>query len=106
MYIKNQSFSDEDTLLEMIFDFALGEATEHITTITNGITAEMLESKELQAHLVTLEEEDRLALEDEILQENLARALMNDFTSFKVQDAKLYGVADSKETLLYSVDLH
>jgi len=105
MFIKNLTFSDEDTLLEMIFDFALGEATSHVSGIINGINAEMLESKELQAHLATLEEEDRLALEDDILQENLAKALMRDFELFEVKDAKLYGVNAGNETLLYSISL-
>ncbi|RYE26009.1 MAG: hypothetical protein EOP51_01930 [Sphingobacteriales bacterium] len=106
MYIKNQVFKDEDTLLEMLFDFALGEPGQIISDLLQQIEAAMKGDAALQEHLKSLEEEYMLELEDDIRQENLSRGLMQLFTSFKVQSAHLYGINEESETLLYSVDLH
>ena len=106
MFIKNQVFKDEDTLLEMLFDFALGEPGAIINDLLNQIEAAMKGDAVLQEHLKGMEEEDMLELEDDIRQENLSRALMQLFQSFKVQSAHLYGINEEGEMLLYSVDLH
>lgn len=106
MYIKNQVFKDEDTLLEMLFDFGLGEPGPLITDLLKQIDEAMKADAALQEHLKAMEEEDMLELENDIQQENLTRALMQLFSSFKVHSARLYGINDEGETLLYSVDLH
>ena len=106
MFIKNQVFKDEDTLLEMLFDFGLGEPSPLISDLLQQIDAAMKGDADLQEHLKGMEEEDMLELESDIQQENLSRALMQLFQSFKVQSAHLYGINDEGETVLYSVDLH
>ena len=47
MYIQNQKFKDEETLLEQLFDFALGEATPEVAammqaTVTAGLLSKMV----------------------------------------------------------------
>ncbi len=106
MFIKNQVFKDADTLLEMLFDFGLGEPAPLISDLLKQIEDAMKGDAALQEHLKSMEEEDMLELEDDIRQENLSRALMQLFTSFKVHQARLYGINEDGETLLYSVDLH
>ena len=41
MYIKNQVFKDEDTLMEMLFDFSLGTPSAMIQTLKAGIEGMM-----------------------------------------------------------------
>lgn len=106
MFIKNQVFKDEDTLLEMLFDFGLGEPSPLISDLLQQIDAAMKGDATLQQHLKGMEEEDMLELENDIQQENLSRALMQLFHSFKVHNARFYGINEEGETLLYSVDLH
>lgn len=105
MYIKNQVFKDEETLLEMIFDFSLGEHTSVISELIRDIQKELEGNTAYQEYRNTLEEEDRLELEAEEQDIRLAEALMERFDTFKTANQKLYGTKDGKETLLYFVDL-
>ncbi len=106
MYIKNQTFKDEETLLELLFDFSLGDASELIEQLKAAIEKE-LEANEAykEYHASITDEEDRLELEVEERAIRLAEALMQRFTSFKVSKQMLYGVNAQEEVLLYGIDM-
>ncbi|XZF14992.1 hypothetical protein ACTHGU_02570 [Chitinophagaceae bacterium MMS25-I14] len=107
MFIKNQTFKDEDTLLEVLFDFGLGEATPFIQTLVTGIDADLLQNDAYQQYYNSLtDEEDQMELYAEEKDLRLAELLMEQFESFAVQSSKLYGVKGSERTLLYEVNLH
>lgn len=106
MFIKNQTFKDEDTLMEMLFDFSLGEPTVFIKEHLAAIEKELESNTAYQNYRQTLEEEeDRLELEAEERYIRLAEALMQEFDVFKVFSQKLFGVKNDRETLLYEIDL-
>ncbi len=106
MYIKNQEFKDEDTLMEMLFDFSLGEASPLIEELKQQIERDLEENQAFQDYKKTLtDEEDLLELETEERYIRLAETLMERFDLFKVFKQKMYGVKDGAETLLYEMDL-
>ncbi len=105
MFIKNQEFSDEETLLEAIFDFSLGEASAYILQLKSIIQSELKGNKVFQEYRATLDEESREALDDEEMEIRLAEKLMVKFHNFKIYKQQLFGIKDDQETLLYSIDL-
>lgn len=106
MYIANQQFDSEEQLLENLFDFSLGEATESIKKMISEIDAELLAHKEFQAYRATLsDEEDIEELDHEERQIRLAERLLAMYTSFEVLNSKLFGIKNETKTLLYSIDL-
>ena len=106
MFIANQTFKDEDTLLEMLFDFSLGDATSMILELQKKIERDLEQNEAYEQYRSTLtNEEDRLELETEERYIRLAEALMQQFDSFKVKQKMLFGLKDGRETLLYSIDL-
>lgn len=105
MYIKNQQFKDTDTLLEVLFDFEIGEPSTMMQSIITEVDAAQESNKDLNEYAGTLPEEDGMELIDDWKRERVVHILTNNYTSFKVQDAKLYGKNDSAEDLLYSIDL-
>ncbi len=107
MYIKNQTFSDEDTLFETLFDFELGDASPYTRVLQAEIEKEIAADTAYQALLAEqADEEDRMELEDEERRERLAVVLQERFRSFKVAQKKFYGVSESgEETLLWEIDL-
>lgn len=106
MFVKNQSFSDEATLLEALFDFALGKATLMILGLQKGIELELEKNEEYQKYKASLtDEEDILELEAEEKEIRLAEALLKEFDFFTIRDQKLYGVKGLGEALLYQIDL-
>jgi len=106
MYIKNQTFRDEDTLMEMLFDFSLGNPAPVIKALTEEIDGELENNETYKSYLQTLtDEEDRLELETEERLIRLAEKLISSFDHFTTRQQKLYGVKNEQETLLYEVDL-
>lgn len=106
MFIKNQTFKDEETLLEMLFDFNLGQPS----TLIEGMIAEI--DKELErntayiAYYASLQDaDDKAELYTEERDLRLAENLMALFDSFSVQSAHLYGVKGGEQSLLYTMDL-
>lgn len=107
MFIKNQSFKDEETLMEMLFDFAIGQPS----AFTEKMIAEI--DKELEGNAAYIEyynslqdPDDRVELYTEERDMRLAERLMTMFDSFAVNSACLYGIAGADQTLLYEVNLH
>jgi hypothetical protein len=105
MYIKNQTFKDEDTLMEMLFDFSLGVPSPMVGDLIKKIVEELEHNEEYTKYRSTLEEEDRLELEAEEKDLRLAEILMERFDSFAVDKQSLYGLSNSERALLYSIDL-
>ena len=107
MFIKDHSFSDEDTLLEMLFDFSLGQPAAFVQQLMAGIANDLEQNvpyKEYMASLAT--EEDRDELRDEEGRLQLAEKLMRLFDSFGVEKQKLYGINDNGKELLYEIDIY
>ncbi len=105
MYIKNQQFKDADTLMEVLFDFEIGDPSAKMHAVITEVENAQAENEELKAQAATMEEEDALELLDDWKRERIIHILLNSYSSFKVHDAKLYGKIDSFEDLLYSIDL-
>lgn len=107
MFIKNQVFKDEDTLLEMLFDFNLGTASPLIGNMYADIDKGLEENTAYTTYRDSLQDEDdRLELFTEERDLRLAEQLMQMFDSFQVSDRKLFGLKDKEKTLLFEVDLH
>ena len=110
MYIKNHSFNDEDTLLEMLFDFGLGDASALIQQLVAEIDKELEENEAYVSYrnsLKTEDDKDELYIEERDLR--LAEQLMNTFDKFQVEGgkntAKLFGINKEERTLLFSMEL-
>lgn len=107
MFIPNQKFSDETTLMETLFDFSLGTPSALIEQMIADINDDLKENTAYQEYYESLQEEDdRTELYVEERDMRLAEKLMEMFTSFAVKNTKLYGVKGNDEQLLYSIDLH
>ncbi len=106
MYIKNQIFQDEDTLLEMLFDFSLGEASNLIKELKKTIEHDLEVNTTYQQYVSSLQdEEEKMELETDERNIRLAELLMAQFDSFKVRDKKFYGVKENMETQLFEMDI-
>lgn len=106
MFIKNRTFKDEDTLLEVLFDFDLGAPSAIINEKRETIELELKDHKAYHDYIASLtDEEDRLEVATEERYIRLAESLMEDYESFRVADRKLYGINKSTEDLLYEIDL-
>lgn len=107
MYIQNQTFSDEETLLEQLFDFGLGEASADVNTMMQAIDQEVLSNKAFQDYRNTLtDEEDIMELDDEERRIRLAEKLMALYQSFVVEKNQLFGVQAAQKVLLFELDLY
>ncbi len=107
MFIKNQSFKDEETLLEQLFDFSLGQPATAIQQIITEIDKEVLANEAFQKYRATLtDEEDILELDAEERNIRLGEQLMEIYSSFLVSDNKLFGIKDNEQILLYELDLY
>ncbi len=101
MFIKNQTFQDEDTLLEILFDFDLGTSTEIINQKRLQIEEDLKENKAYHDFVASIpDEEERLEVATEERYIRLAEALMEDYESFKTVHGKLYGVKGEIADLL------
>lgn len=106
MYIKDQVFKDEDTLLEMLFDFSLGEASSLVGGLKEAIERELQQNEAYMTYHNSLtDEEDRLELETEEQMIRLAEALMARFDTFQVKKQKLFGIKGTEQELLFEIDL-
>jgi|GEM_PF-686432 len=105
MYIKNQEFKDTDTLLEVLFDFEIGDPSIKMQAFIAEVDAALQNNKELNDQAAAMDEEEGMELLDDWKRERVIHILTNNYTSFKVHSAKLYGINESIEDLLYSIDL-
>ena len=106
MYIKNQVFKDEETLQEMLFDFSLGDPSAFMQALIAETDKELAANEKFTAYMNSLQDEDdrsELYIEERDL--ILSEKLMAMYDQFEVNKAKLYGVKDGKQELLYQIDL-
>jgi hypothetical protein len=107
MYIQNQSFSDEETLIEQLFDFGIGTASTDITTMVAEIDLEVRNNVAYQEYRATIsDEEEVMELDDDERRLKLAERLMQLYERFVVEKNQLFGVKENVQTLLYSMDLY
>ena len=107
MYIQNQAFSNEETLIEQLFDFEIGEATAAVKSMIGSIHTDVLNDTAFQEYRSSLtDEEEIMELDDDERRLRLAEQLMKMYDSFLVEKNQLFGVKDDKNTLLYTVDLY
>jgi hypothetical protein len=107
MYIQTHTFSDEETLLEQLFDFGLGEASPEVKAMMHAIDQEVLSNTAFQDYRKTLtDEEDIMELDDEERRIRLAEKLMALYHSFVVEKNQLFGVQAAQKVLLFELDLY
>ena len=106
MYIKNQVFKDEETLLEMLFDFSLGTRSGYMAEIAATVDKGLEQNDKYLEYISTLQDADeRVEVYEGERDIRLAEILMERFEAFEVKSAKLYGVKDKERTLLFEIDM-
>lgn len=107
MYIKNQKFNDEETLLEMLFDFGIGEPSALINSMVAEIDKELESNAAYKQYYNELDDaDDRAELYTEERDLRLAERLMHEYDSFEVFAAKLFALKGNQRVLLYTLSLH
>lgn len=100
MFIRNNSFSDFDTLLETIYDFDLGEHEAILKAVIDTVNNDIETNKELQDHIKGIDREDALELVDDIRLEQVAKRLATMYDSFEIYSACFYGIKSNEKELL------
>ncbi|MBS1587082.1 MAG: hypothetical protein JSS82_16230 [Bacteroidetes bacterium] len=107
MHVKNQKFKDEETLLEMLFDFGIGEPSPLINSMVVEIEKELEGNAAYKQYYSELTDaDDRAELYTEERDLRLAEQLIEKFDSFEVFAAKLFAIKGGERTLLYTLNLH
>lgn len=107
MYIQNQEFSDSETLIDMLFDFELGNASPWLQTLKTEIDAAVSANKAFTEFVATLtDEEERMDVQDEERRLQLAALLQEQFTAFEVKNNTLLAKNDKEVVVLYEIDLY
>ncbi|MBA3828995.1 MAG: hypothetical protein H0X33_08670 [Taibaiella sp.] len=106
MYIKDQTFKDEETLMEMLFDFSLGESSALLKEMIAAIDEQLRANHAYVTYRDSLEDEDdRSELYIEERDMLLAEKLLEQYDSFAVIKQKLYAVKGDRKDMLYEIDL-
>jgi septal ring factor EnvC (AmiA/AmiB activator) len=107
MYIQNQEFSDSETLIDMLFDFELGNASPWLQTLKTEIDAAVSANQAFTEFVATLtDEEERMEVQDEERRLQLAALLQDQFTAFEVKNNTLLAKNDKEVVVLYEIDLY
>jgi hypothetical protein len=107
MFIKNQTFKDEETLMEMLFDFGLGTPSELTGKLVAEIDKELEENEAYIQYRDSLQDaDDRSELYEEERDMRLAEKLLEAYEAFEVKDSKLYATKGGNKALLYEIDLY
>jgi len=107
MYIQNQEFSDSETLIDMLFDFELGNASPWLQTLKTEIDAAVSANQAFTEFVATLtDEEERMEVQDEERRLQLAALLQEQFTAFEVKNNTLLAKNDKEVVMLYEIDLY
>lgn len=107
MFIKNQIFNDEETLLEQLFDFGLGDPSADLASVIQEINLAISQDENFQAHKATIaDEEEAMELEDDAQRAQLANYLMSKYIQFVVEKGRLFGINGAERVLLYSIDFY
>ncbi len=106
MFIKNNSFSDQETLLEAIFDFGLGEQSDVLKSVVTAVNKDIEDNEELQIAVKEMDKEEALELLEDVRLDQIAKRLISEFDSFEIYSACFYGIKNSEKQLLAEVTLH
>ena len=107
MYIQNQEFSDSETLIDMLFDFELGNASPWLQTLKTEIDEAVSANQAFTEFVATLtDEEERMEVQDEERRLQLAALLQDQFTVFEVKNNTLLAKNDMEVVVLYEIDLY
>ena len=107
MYIQNQEFSDSETLIDMLFDFELGNASPWLQTLKTEIDAAVSANQAFTEFVATLtDEEERMEVQDEERRLQLASLLQEQVTAFEVKNNTLLAKNDKEVVVLYEIDLY
>jgi len=107
MYIQNQEFSDSETLIDMLFDFELGNASPWLQNLKTEIDAAVSANQAFTEFVATLtDEEERMEVQDEERRLQLAALLQDQFTAFEVKNNTLLAKNDKEVVVLYEIDLY
>jgi septal ring factor EnvC (AmiA/AmiB activator) len=107
MYIQNQEFSNSETLIDMLFDFELGNASPWLQTLKTEIDAAVSANQAFTEFVATLtDEEERMEVQDEERRLQLAALLQEQFTAFEVKNNTLLAKNDKEVVVLYEIDLY
>ena len=107
MYIQNQEFSDSETLIDMLFDFELGNASPWLQTLKTEIDAAVSANQAFTEFVANLtDEEERMEVQDEERRLQLAALLQEQFTAFVVKNNTLLAKNDKEVVVLYEIDLY
>lgn len=107
MYIQNQEFSDSETLIDMLFDFELGNASPWLQNLKTEIDAAVSANQAFTEFVATLtDEEERMEVQDEERRLQLAALLQEQFTAFEVKNNTLFAKNDKEVVVLYEIDLY
>jgi hypothetical protein len=107
MYIQNQEFSDSETLIDMLFDFELGNASPWLQTLKTEIDAAVSANQAFTEFVATLtDEEERMEVQDEERRLQLAALLQEQFTAFEVKNNTLLAKNDKEVVVLFEIDLY
>jgi septal ring factor EnvC (AmiA/AmiB activator) len=107
MYIQNLEFSDSETLIDMLFDFELGNASPWLQTLKTEIDAAVSANQAFTEFVATLtDEEERMEVQDEERRLQLAALLQEQFTIFEVKNNTLLAKNDKEVVVLYEIDLY
>lgn len=107
MYIQNQEFSDSETLIDMLFDFELGNASPWLQNLKTEIDAAVSANQAFTEFVATLtDEEERMEVQDEERRLQLAALLQEQFTAFEVKNNTLLAKNDKEVVMLYEIDLY
>jgi septal ring factor EnvC (AmiA/AmiB activator) len=107
MYIQNQEFSDSETLIDMLFDFELGNASPWLQTLKTEIDAAVSANQVFTEFVATLtDEEERMEVQDEERRLQLAALLQEQFTAFEEKNNTLLAKNDKEVVVLYEIDLY
>ena len=107
MYIQNQEFSDSETLIDMLFDFELGNASPWLQTLKTEIDEAVSANQAFTEFVATLtDEEERMEVQDEERRLQLASLLQEQFTAFEVKNNTLLAKNDKELVVLYEIDLY
>ena len=104
MYIKNQLFTNADTLEEYLFDFELGTPSDIIKNLNATIAAELKADAAFQKeYAAQTNDEDRLALYTDECLIRLKDKLLSQFDAFEVMKSQLSGIKNGTKSLLYDM---
>lgn len=105
MYIRNRSFSDEDTLLEAVFDFDLGNHANTYQEILDRVAQEVKNNEDLKEQVKKMEEEDGMELVEDTRLQRLSEELRSTYDSFEIYSACFYGIKNGERIKLSEVEL-